>query len=188
MRSLLRLGVVILFIAAPAMAQETPKAEIFGGYQYLRLNPGGSNCQGGGGSIAGNLNDWFGVVGDFGACKVTGLPSGVSAHAINYLFGPKVAYRSYGSLTPFAQVLFGGQHFGGSGGASANSFAMTLGGGADYKFTEHVAIRLIQVEYMYTHFAGTRQNNARIEAGRRVPLGRQIALYPARASDEMRGP
>ncbi|PYT48617.1 MAG: hypothetical protein DMG43_16800 [Acidobacteria bacterium] len=165
MRSLLILGVVILFIAAPAMAQEAPKAEVFGGYQYLRLNPGGSNCQGGGGSIAGNLNDWFGVVGDFGACKVTGLPSGVSAHAINYLFGPKVAYRSYGSLTPFAQVLFGGQHFGGSGGGTANSFAMTLGGGADYKFTEHVAIRLIQVEYMYTHFAGTRQNNARIEAG-----------------------
>ncbi len=103
MRSLLILGVDILFIAAPAMAQETPKAEIFGGYQYLRLNPGGSNCQGGGGSVAGNLNNWFGVVGDFGACKVTGLPSGVSAHAINYLFGPKATYRSYGSLTPFGR-------------------------------------------------------------------------------------
>jgi opacity protein-like surface antigen len=42
---------------------------------------------------------------------------------------------------------------------------MALGGGADYKLTEHVALRLIQVEYLYTHFAGTRQNNARIESG-----------------------
>jgi opacity protein-like surface antigen len=42
---------------------------------------------------------------------------------------------------------------------------MALGGGADYKLTEHVALRLIQVEYLYTHFIGTRQNNARIESG-----------------------
>ncbi len=165
MRSLLILGVVILFIAAPAMAQETPKAELFGGYEYLHLNPGGIGCHGGGANLAYNLNDWIGAVGDFGACKWTGLPSGVSAHDVNYLFGPRVSYRSYGSFTPFAQVLFGGQHEGGSGGFSINSFAMTLGGGADYKFTEHVAIRLIQVEYLYTHFGGTRQNNARIETG-----------------------
>jgi len=111
------------------------------------------------------LNDWFGVVGDFGYCKVTGLPSGTSAHAINYLFGPRVTYRSAGSFTPFAHVLFGGQHFGVSGGGTANSFAMALGGGADYRLTEHVALRLIEVDYLYTHFDGTRQNDARIEAG-----------------------
>ncbi len=149
MRNLLILGVLILVVAAPVRSQEYPKAEAFGGYQYLRLNPGGTSCQGFGGSATGNLNDWFGVVGDFGYCRVTGLPSGTSAHA----------------LSPFAQVLFGGQHFGGSGGGTANSFAMSLGGGADYKLTEHVALRLIQVEYLYTHFGGVRQNNARIESG-----------------------
>jgi opacity protein-like surface antigen len=112
------------------------------------------------------VNNWLGVTGDFGYCKVTGLPSGTSAHALNYLFGPRVTYRASGTLTPFAHVLFGGQHFGVSGaGGTANSFAMALGGGADYKLTEHVALRLIQVEYLYTHFAGTRQNNARIESG-----------------------
>jgi hypothetical protein len=42
---------------------------------------------------------------------------------------------------------------------------MALGGGADYKLTEHVALRLIQVEYLCTHFISTRQNNARIESG-----------------------
>lgn len=164
MRNLLILGLFMLVSAAPGKAQDYPKAEVFGGYQYVRLNPGGTSCQGIGGSATGNINNWLGAVGDFGYCKVTGLPSGISAHAVNYLFGPRVTYRSYGSLTPFAHVLFGGQHFGGTGG-TANSFAMALGGGADYKMTEHVALRLIQVEYLYTHFAGTRQNNARIETG-----------------------
>src|SRR5258708_6878230 len=162
---LLILGVFILAVVVLVRAQEYPKAEVFGGYQYIRLNPGGTNCQGGGGSATGNVNNWLGVAGDFGYCKVTGLPSGTSAHALNYLFRPRGSYRASAPLTPFAHVLFGGQHFGGSGGGSANSFAMALGGGADYKLTEHVALRLIQVEYLYTHFAGTRQNNARIESG-----------------------
>ncbi len=165
MRKLLILGALIIVFGAPVRAQDYPKAEVFGGYQYVRLNPGGTNCQGFGGSAAGNLNDWFGVVGDFGYCKVTGLPSGTSAHAINYLFGPRVTYRSRGPLTPFAHALFGGQHFAVTGGGTANAFAMALGAGADYKMTEHVALRLIQVDYLYTHFGGTRQNNARIEAG-----------------------
>jgi opacity protein-like surface antigen len=158
MRNLFIVGALILFVAAPGVAQETPKAEFFGGYEYLRLNPGGANCHGGDANLAYNLNNWFGAVGDFGVCKVSG-----GGHAINYLFGPRVSYREHGSLTPFAQVLFGGQHDGASG-VSFNSFAMTLGGGADYKFTDHVSFRG-QVEYLYTHFGGVRQNNARIEAG-----------------------
>ena len=160
MRKLLILGVLILLSAGSALAQETPKAELFGGYEYLHLNPGGTGCHGGGASLAYNLNNWAGVVGDFGVCK----ESGVGAHDVNYLFGPRVTYRSSGSLSPFAQVLFGGQHEAG-GNLAFDSFAMTIGGGADYKFTEHVSFRLIQVEYLYTHFGGFRQNNARIETG-----------------------
>jgi opacity protein-like surface antigen len=172
MRKLFILVGLILMAAGSAAAQDYPKAEIFGGYQYIRLNPGGgatgSNCHGGAGSVAGNLNHWFGVVGDFGACKVTGLASGDSAHLVNYLFGPKLTYRSRGRLSPFAQVLFGGERIGGSSGgvsASDSSFAMAFGGGADYEMTNHVSIRLFQGEYLYTKFGGTHQNNARISAG-----------------------
>lgn len=162
MRKLLILGVLILLPAWPVLAQETPKAELFGGYEYLHVNPGGTGCHGGGGNVAYNFNNWIGGVADFAVCKETGARSGL--HDVNYLFGPRVSYRSYGSFTPFAQVLFGDQHEAG-GGAAIDTFAMTLGGGADYKFTEHVSVRLIQVEYLYTHFGGVRQNNARIEAG-----------------------
>src|ERR1700694_5753139 len=65
MRNLLILGVLILVVAAPVRSQEYPKAEAFGGYQSLRLNPGGTSCQGFGGSATENLNDWVGGVGDF---------------------------------------------------------------------------------------------------------------------------
>jgi opacity protein-like surface antigen len=159
MRNLFILLALILFVAAPAVAQETPAAEVFGGYEYLHLNPGGVNCHGFGTNLAYNLNHWLGAVGDFGVCK----DSGTSFHEVNYLFGPRVSYRSYGALTPFGQVLFGGQHSAGSG-LAADAFAMTIGGGADYKLNEHFSFRG-QVEYLHTHFAGTGQNNARIEAG-----------------------
>jgi len=173
MRKLFILVAVILATAGSAVAQDFPKAEIFGGYQFIRLNPGGgstgANCQGGAGSVAGNLNHWFGVVGDFGACKITGQPSGTSAHLVNYLFGPKLTYRSHGRVAPFAQVLFGGEHIGlsasGLGSSSDSSLAMTFGGGADYELTNHVSLRVIQAEYLYTKFGGTHQNNARISAG-----------------------
>jgi len=174
MRKFFILAVLIVFAAAPALAQEAPKAELFWGYEYMHIS-GGNNCHGGGANLAYNINNWLGGVADFGVCKVTGLPSGVSANAVNYLFGPRVSYRSYGSLTPFAQVLFGGERLGagvsGVGSGSVNAFAMTLGGGADYKFTDHVSFRG-QVEYLYTHFSGSGQNNARIEAGIVYRFGR----------------
>jgi len=167
MRNFFMLVLLTAFFAAPALAQEEPKAELFGGYEYLRIS-GGNNCHGGGGNLAYNFSNWLGAVGDFGVCKVTGLPSGTNANAFNYLFGPRLSYRSSSSLTPFAQVLFGGERLGagvsGVGSGSVNSFAFTLGGGADYKFTDHVSFRG-QVEYLYTHFGGATQNNARIEAG-----------------------
>lgn len=164
MRNLLIAGILMLFAASAACAQTAPKTEFFVGYQYQHLNPGGTGCQGLGLNLAYNLSDWLGGVGDFGICRQTGLPSGLSAHNINYLFGPRLTYRNFGKWNPFGQVLLGGQHVGTNVG-SANSFAMTLGGGMDYQYNDRFSLRLIQVEYLYTHFGGTTQNNARIEAG-----------------------
>lgn len=164
MRNLLITAILMLFAAGAACAQTAPKTEFFVGYQYQHLNPGGTGCHGLGLNLAYNLSDWLGGVGDFGICRQTGLPSGLSAHNINYLFGPKLTYRNFGKWNPFGQVLLGGQHVGTNVG-SANSFAMTLGGGLDYQYNEQFSLRLMQVEYLYTHFGGATQNNARIEAG-----------------------
>src|SRR6266849_7789845 len=168
MRKLSILGGLILFAAVPAMAQDYPKGEVGGNYTYIRINPGGSNCQGGGGSAAWNLNHYIGVAGEFAGCKVTGL-SGGSAHVFEYVFGPRVTYRTHGGLEPFGEALVGGARLTasptGAPSTSLNSFAFAVGGGADYKFSRSIAIRFIQADYLFTHFAGVKQNNVRIQAG-----------------------
>lgn len=158
-------GVMLLF-AMVASAQESPKAEVFGGYSLLRVNPGsgvsGQNFNGGTGSVSFNPKPWIGIVGDFGVYHATILGTGVNA--VSYTFGPKLAYRKNEKVTPFAQVLFGGAHISG-GGVSDNGFAMALGGGLDYNATPHVGIRLAQFEYVMTRFSSTTQNNLRYSAG-----------------------
>ena len=178
MRSLLMVGVLFFAVAGSAVAQDYPKGEVAGNYTYVHINLGGGapgiDCHGGGGSAAWSLNHYLGVVGEFTGCKWTGLPSGLSAHTLTYLFGPRLTYRAYGRLEPFGEVLIGGAHAGGSatgfGSGSANAFAMAIGGGADYKWKPSVAIRFIQADYLYTRFdlgpgAPTHQNNFRLQAG-----------------------
>lgn len=168
MRSLLMVGVLFFAVAGSAMAQDYPKGEVAGNYTYIRINPGSTDCHGGGGSGAWSLNHYLGVVGEFSGCKVTGLPSGVSAHNFTYLFGPRLTYRAYGRLEPFGEALFGGDHASvTAGGAtvSDSAFAMALGGGVDYKWKPNLVIRFIQADYLYTRFGGTNQNNFRLQAG-----------------------
>jgi len=180
MRKLLILFGFALVASGIAQAQETRGMEVSGQYQYVRISPGqgapSQNCQGAGGTFAANVNRWVGIVGDVGFCKITGMPTGTSAHEINYLFGPRFAYRNYGRFTPYAQVLFGGETASASvtglGSASTNAFAMTFGGGADFQVSRHLAFRAIQVEYLYTHFSGAKQNNVRIQSGLVYRFGR----------------
>jgi opacity protein-like surface antigen len=173
MRKVLILLAFALVATGSAKAQEGRGFEVSGNYQFVRFNPGsgasGINCQGGSGSGAAYLNAWFGVVGEFGACKVTGLPSGVSSHEMDYLFGPRAYFHVRGRVSPFVQALFGGERFSagvtGVGSASTNAFATALGGGADVTLTRHVSFRAVQFDYLYTHFGGASQNNFRLQSG-----------------------
>lgn len=180
MRKLLILLVLALAATGSAMAQEGRGFEIAGNYQYVRFNPGsgasGINCQGGSGTGAAYLNSWLGIVGEFGACKVTGLPSGASSHEMDYLFGPRAYLHPHGRVFPFVQALAGGERltagFTSVGSGSTNAFAMALGGGADITLTRHVSLRAVQVDYLYTHFGGTSQNNFRLQSGLVWRIGR----------------
>ena len=70
----------------PAKAQEeTSKADLYVGYDYLRLNSGGTafNFNGGSGQLAYNVDDWLGVVGDFGGYYTS---NGFRAGILSYLF------------------------------------------------------------------------------------------------------
>lgn len=180
MRKLMILCGLLVLGAASANAQEGRGYEVSGNYQYVRFNPGGGasgiNCQGGSGSVGAYLTSQVGIIGEFGGCKVTGLPSGASAHELNYLFGPRYHFGTHGRVFPFVQALFGGERFSagvtGVGSGSTNAFAMTAGGGADVTLTKHVSLRAIQFEYLYTHFGGASQNNYRLQSGIVWRIGR----------------
>jgi hypothetical protein len=136
--------VPLLFVASLA-AQDYPRAEAFGGYQFTHLGGGGDvNLNGWNASVTGNLNKTFGVTGDFsGAYKTI---SGVSAHVYTYAGGPVVSFNHDGKINPFVHGLFGGARFGASlsgvGSGVTNGFTMMLGGGADAKLNERFAVRL----------------------------------------------
>lgn len=159
-------SLAIFAFVMPAKAQdETPKAEVYAGYDYVRLDARGTsyNFNGGSGQFAYNANNWLGVVGDFGGYYTN---NGFTGGIISYMAGPRINFRGHGNVTPFVQALFGGAHSITT--TSENAFAMTVGGGVDIKITEHFAIRPVQAEYFMTRFAdgpSNQQNNFRFSAG-----------------------
>jgi len=166
----------------PTKAQdEAPRLEAFGGYYYARFNinanvPGIApsatyNGNGGGGQLEYNVNHWLGVVGDLAGFRATSSGSGSFAGAaFTYLLGPRVNFRR-GKVTLFAQSLFGGvwttDGIAQSTGPE-NNFAMTAGGGIDFKVSKHVSVRPVQAEYFMTKIPdglNNRQDNLRSSAG-----------------------
>lgn len=171
---------VLALSAVSANAQETaPKFDVFAGYSYVQANPGVTgtdsfHLHGGNANVAYNWKTWLSGVADFGGYTNGNiLSSGASGTFSTYLFGPRVSYRHYSRITPFGQVLFGAAHanaaaFNTTG--TQNAFAMTAGGGVDYKVFDHFSIRPFQTEYLLTRFRentlGTRnQNNFRVSTG-----------------------
>jgi opacity protein-like surface antigen len=160
----------MLCAAAGVLAQDTPKAEIFGGYSYQRADAGaglsGIHLNGWNASVTGNINSWFGVTADFsGQYGSTLFDTPVNRHS--FLFGPRFTYRGGGGkIIPFVHTLFGAvrAHRGvGNAGplgsplpllppASETAFGAVWGGGVDYKVNDRVAIRLIQADYTLTRF------------------------------------
>ena len=179
-----------LFAAAPAInAQEQPaKLEAYGGYYYARFNVNSNisgvpssesfNGNGGGGQLEYNANNWLGVVGDLGGYGATSTTNGaLVGGAFTYLFGPRVNFR-HGKVTPFAQTLFGGIRTtdGIIQSGSENNFAMTAGGGVDFKVSKHVSVRPVQAEYFMTKIPdglSNRQDNLRLGTGIVFRLGRE---------------
>jgi len=179
LKLLVSLMAVLSLFGATARAQETPKVDVFAGYSYFRNNPSTAGASsfslnGGSASVAYNANNWLSGVADFGAYHNGNiLSTGTNGTLSTYLFGPRVSYRHFGRVTPFGEVLFGVAHAGASiagTSGSDNAFAMSLGGGFDYKLSQHFAIRPVKVDYLLTRFPETgtsnqTQNNLRVSTG-----------------------
>ena len=163
-----------------------PVVDLFAGYSFVRFstNTGGIketfNWHGFTGALAGNVNRWFSLVGDFGVYRIKDLPRPVSGSAYTFLFGPQFSRRGE-HWTPFVHALFGAARLSDisvstfpSGSAffnrdfSQNAFATALGGGVDGNFNKHIGVRIFQFEYLLTKFTDggdNKQNNFRASAG-----------------------
>jgi hypothetical protein len=138
------------------IAQEVPKPEIFGGYQFTSLDPSW-HASGWNGAASMYVTRWFGVTGDFSGAYNTGT----SFHT--FTGGPVVSMHRH-SISPFAHALFGGAHSS-SGGYGENGMVMMYGGGMDYG-RKAFAVRLFQADWEITRFNGfTDKNNARVSTG-----------------------
>lgn len=176
----LRFGVLILSLIAltaiPGQAQDenTPKADIFVGYQWL--NPGGSiPVQGTANPVQGqqlpSLEKGFGLAfgynfyrnfaleGDFGR----NWDSGLSFNT--YSAGPRFTLRSEG-VNFFVHTLLSLNQLSAPGYSTREGIGTILGGGMDLQAGKHLSIRLIEADYQWARhnfaaFAPENQSNLR---------------------------
>jgi len=173
---------ILLLLLTPAglLAQEStvaPRAEIFGGYSYLRNNNNGFNGWTGQATV--NFGRYFGITGQvdgnyrtaaslnslFGIGSLLGITASANQHVYDFLVGPTATAR-FGKSSVFAHALFGEAHSSLSAGAglpfigglstgvtSATGFAMAFGGGVDIGLSKRFAIRAAQIDYVRTQFS-----------------------------------
>ena len=204
MRKSIALAVLLLAGTGTAMAQDYPTVETSPAFMYIRtaspLNGSNNfNCVGGGGTFAYNFTSLLGVAADLGGCKVLQennsiLGSKVDGNVFTFLFGPRLTYRGE-RFSPFGELNFGGARIKLSCTSSAvicnivtngnsytkTAFAMTVGGGLDFKLNDRFAIRLVQAEYLYTRFGNScplpvcngnnSQNSFRLKSGLVIAWG-----------------
>lgn len=177
MRKLFFTALLACALAQTAAAQETPRAELFGGYSFA-----GGNFHGWHASVAGNVNKWFGLAADFtghygGAVDEDGFDERQRVHS--YHFGPRFSLRRK-RLTAFAHALFGASRletsltgFGQRFEFDDTGFSFVLGGGLDIKVHDRLSIRAFQLDYLRSRFFGETEDRGRLAFGLVLRLGKK---------------
>jgi hypothetical protein len=154
---------LIIFLSCAVSAQETPKSEVFIGYQWL--NPGGtvpeafqppnapvgikppSMGKGFGSSYTYNFTKILGLEGDFGHnWNDFGYESTLSV-------GPKLTWRQE-NINLFIHGLVGYNRFVENGINPKTGFGLIGGGGMDLKVIKQLSIRVFEADYVWAqhHF------------------------------------
>jgi hypothetical protein len=186
--------IVALTLVLPiiAQAQESPRAEILGGYSYLRLDDNDID------DLDQDLNGFnvstnftlfrksFGlkadVSGHFGDTLVSILPR-TDFRQYLFLFGPQFTLRKSERFTPFVHVMAGFAYTETKNDTlgldlTDTGFAFAAGGGVDIKaLSSRLAIRLLQADYVMTRFddpsgsGSTTSHNLRASTGIVIRVG-----------------
>jgi hypothetical protein len=170
---------------APNATGRSQQLDLAGTYSFVQANSssfgGRFNLNGGSVSVSYSLNDRFTAIADLGVFRFPELPMQTKSTMYTYLFGPRITLRKSDHLIPFAQILFGGGRLNANSSgltAGENAFVAAIGCGLDVPFRSHLIVRVVQVDYLLTHFANggnssAIQNNFRISAGLVVRLSGQ---------------
>ena len=149
---------------AGSASSSVPRFELYGGYSYLRSNPGGNfngaHSSGWDTSLNYNWNRWLGLKADVSGQYCC---DGQTEH--NFLFGPQLSWRRQ-RVNIFAHGLGGFSH-GTDTNFSDTVAAWDVGGGLEWKFKRwpRIAFRPIQADYLGTHYADMYQHNFRYSGG-----------------------
>ena len=153
-------------VSLPARAQTTPRIQIFGGYSYLRFEStkigftDNSNLHGAEISPALNFTKHFGVMAD------ASIHFGNHQTNYNLLIGPQFPFQLLGGIVS-GHLLFGGTNekvrvgFGGS----SKGRAIAAGIAYDRDFSDRIAFRVVQADYLHTNAFSTGEKNFRISTG-----------------------
>jgi hypothetical protein len=178
---------VLLFILPwPVMAQ-SPKAELFGGYSFLRIEK--TDNHGWNASLAGIVNPNLAIVADFSGHYnrenfTTFLGNTETKSSLHsFLVGPRVSEAATPWLTPFAHLLLGYARVNSEVSVSGNpattftelhgvnGFGLVLGGGMDVVGNKPLGFRLIQVDYDLVRIEGFKHAGVRVSTGLLVRFG-----------------
>ena len=189
MRKLVSAAGLLLLLPWALMAQQTPQAELYTGFSYMRLEK--TDQLGGIASLDANINKNLGIVADFSGYtgsqsqNASGFQTNTNDKIYSILAGPRVS-DPRGRWNPFAEALFGWARINSnmstattsqgvflSSTTANNAFSMALGGGIDFKLSNAVAIRLIQADYTLLRPHTGKEQGARIGAGLVFRLGRK---------------
>jgi len=159
---------LLLLQPIPALAQNTPSWQVFGGYSHWvgSVNSDTFNLNGFDLSLNQNRNRWFGGVLDVGSNF--GTEAGLKVNTQSITYGPVFSYRKNPSAVPFAEA-FAGAARGSSEyldiSKSEYRWAYGAGGGLDVKLRDRLYLRVIRADFIETRFSGLGQANIRISAG-----------------------
>ncbi len=174
--------------ASPVVQSKPDLFEASLGFNYIYLDnqfPETKNLYGVDASLFINATSWLAAGGDFmadfGNHTVPFFNRGVQVDSERYiyLFGPRVTVWHNPQFRISLEGLAGGVHarakfetpyFHRS--ASADGFAMALGGGFDWRFTNHLSWRIVQADYVPTHLGNDWQNDFRASTAIVYSFGR----------------
>lgn len=104
----------------------------------------------------------------------SGRVFGARKQRYDLMIGPRYNFRGE-TVTPFIEALAGVTHMRvGFDDTLTNckraetAFAMAFGGGLDVRASDHIDVRVIQVDYIPTFFNSRRQDNIRATAGIKI--------------------